>query len=175
MRLVLSIFLLLLPLVLNAQTPDSVPDRFTSLVLGEGLENVKTTLQSHPLFRYQGDPDVSLVPIDRQPIIEAQGRGFMESGIFQFRDERLYSIILRINEKQLDYFTMYTYLKEKYGEPDYLDPQQSYWEQNGRRMILEKPVVVKYLDMDVFNRIREEGAARESTSNYSRELFLNNF
>ena len=175
MRSMLLLFTLLLSTFLHAQAPNAVPDRFTSIVLGATLEEVKAQLQIHPLFRYRGDPDLSLVPIDRQPIIETAGVGLMLSGIFQFKDERLYSIILRIDDDQLDYFTMYTRFIEKYGEASYLDPQLSYWEQDGHRMVLEKPTLVKYLDMDVFNRIREEGRAEESFGEYSRELFLSNF
>ncbi len=159
--------------ILCAQEP--VPDRFTDIVLGQSLEQVKTRLQSHPLFDYRGDPDISLTPIDRQPIIETQGLGFMSAGIFQFRDEKLYSIILRLNENRMDFFTMYTRLTNTYGEPAYLDPHQTYWEGNGQRMVLEQPVIVKYLDMDVFNRIREESAASKSIDEYTRGVFLDNF
>lgn len=159
----------------SIQPQNSIPDRFDSIVLGAPLETVKLALQNNTFFNYRGDPDVSLAPIDRQPIIVSLGLGFMEEGVFQFKDERLYSITLRIDKDQIDYFTMYDFFSEKYGDPNYLDPQQSYWEQEGRRMVLERPVVVKYLDMDVFNRIREEGVAVEAIGEYSRELFLDSF
>ena len=161
--------------LVRAQVPAAIPDRFTSIVLGSELETVKMLLQAHTLFNYRGDPDISLKPSDKQPLIETQGQGFMSAGIFQFRDERLYSIILRLDEAQIDYFTMYSLFQGKYGEPSYLDPQLSYWEQGGRRLVLEKPVVIKYLDMDTFNQIRAEGAASEGVREYSRKAFLDNF
>ncbi len=152
-----------------------LPRGFLSLSLGTSLEEAKTLLAAEAMFTYRGDPDISMRPFDNQPIINSGGTGMMESGTFQFRDDRLYSITLEIDPRQMDYFTMYRDLVSKYGEPDYLDPELSYWEQDGVRMTLEKPVTVKYISMDVFNEIREAGAAQESLLDISRELFLDNF
>jgi hypothetical protein len=159
----------------DVPAPQPLPRSFGSMVLGISLEQAKEDLQTDSLFSYRGDPDISFSPVDSQPIIRADGLAYLDAGIFQFHEDALYSITLQIDPEQLDYFTMYSTLTAKYGDPDYLDPQQSYWERNGVRMILEKPVTVKYLDMDAFTAIREAGAAQESVGDLSREIFLDNF
>jgi hypothetical protein len=153
----------------------ALPSSFGGVSLGISLDQAKEDISASPLFAYRGDPDISFLPSDDQPIIRADGNGFLSSGIFQFHDDGLYSITLRLDEERMDYFTMFSDLSEKYGDPDYLDPQQCYWERDGVRMILEKPLTVKYLSMEVFNAIREAGAAEESISTMSRDLFLDNF
>ncbi|AHC15292.1 hypothetical protein [Salinispira pacifica] len=152
-----------------------LPGGFTDLMLGTELEELKRRLEANRQFDYRGDPDVSFSPSSEQALIRTDGRGFMESGVFQFHEDRLFSITLNIDTEQMDYFTMFRDLQNKYGEPDYLDPQLSYWEGSGVRMVLEKPLSVKYIDMQVFDQIREDGAARESLGELSRELFLDNF
>jgi hypothetical protein len=152
-----------------------IPAGIGNMELGMEFQTAFNTLQSEPLFAFRGNPDVSLRPVDRQPLIQTPGRGFISSGIFQFRDDILYSITLQLDEDKIDYFTMYNDLSEKYGDPEYLDPAQAWWQSGSTRLIIEKPLAVKYLDMDVFTSILEEGAAAESLADYSLELFLNNF
>lgn len=152
-----------------------LPRGFTDLLLGSDLEELKQRLETNRQFDYRGDPDIRLSPSSNQALIRTEGRGFMESGVFQFHEERLFSITLNIDIEQMDYFTMFRDLTQKYGDPDYLDPRLSYWNGDGIRMVLEKPLSVKYIDMQAFNRIREAGAAEESMGEFSRELFLDNF
>jgi hypothetical protein len=106
----------------DVPAPQPLPRSFGSMVLGISLEQAKEDLQTDSLFSYRGDPDISFSPVDSQPIIRADGLAYLDAGIFQFHEDALYSITLQIDPEQLDYFTMYSTLTAKYGDPDYLDP-----------------------------------------------------
>ncbi len=155
-----------------------LPRGFASIYLGFTFDEVYGLLQKEPLFSFRGRPDVSIPPFGKErkeQLIQSDGSTYLESGIFQFHEDALYSITLRMDSSQMDYYTMYATLSKRYGDPDSLDPRSARWESDGVRMELERPVVVRYIDMGAFNAIRESGAQQESLRQYSRELFLDNF
>jgi hypothetical protein len=152
-----------------------LPAAFSNVSLGMGVDTVKEQLQNDPHFAYRGDPDVTLTPDRQQQLIEAEGLLFVERGFFQFQEEELYIIILQLNRGRLDYYTMYTDLTEKYGEPDVFSPSQAVWENEEVRLSLEKPLTVKYVDLPVFESLVEAGEMERSQREISREDFLELF
>lgn len=145
---------------------------FGSLVLGMTLAEAQDALLVDPSFRYRGEPDVQLVPRTDLPLIESEGRAFIDRGTFQFRDERLYLITLLLNGQRLDYFSVYTSLVDQYGEPVSLDPGQAVWEDETTRIALERPLTVKYIDRQTFDSIIESGRMEEALDAVTRERFL---
>jgi hypothetical protein len=152
-----------------------LPGAFSNVALGMGVDTVKEQLQTDPHFAYRGDPDVTLTPDRQQQLIEAEGMLFVERGFFQFQDQELYIIILQLNRGRLDYYTMYTDLAGKYGEPDVFSPSQAVWENEEVRLSLEKPLTVKYVDLAVFESLVEAGEMERSQREVSREDFLELF
>lgn len=145
---------------------------FSLLELGMSLEVTKAALIDDPSFRYRGDPDVQFLPRTEVPIIETEGRAFVDRGIFQFHEDSLYIISIVLDRSRLDYFAVYESLVVQYGEPDLLDPGQAVWESEGTRVSLERPLTVKYIDSDTLTSIIEAGEMEEALDEVTRDRFL---
>jgi len=177
MKLVTPIFffILVLGVPMGAQTKVPLTSGFDTFKLGMPLEDLKKALKSSTFFVYDGDPDVTLLSRPNTSLIDVTGITFFSHGVFQFLDGTLYSITLEINPVQLDYFSMYTTLTKKYGDPIALDPSTARWENSQVRLTLERPLSVKYLDMPRFLALQKSGTAQQALQNLTREHFLENF
>jgi hypothetical protein len=118
---------------------------------------------------------VTLLPRPNYTVIECEGAVFIARGFFQFHEKELYIIILMLDREKIDYFTMYTTLKEKYGDPSYLDPEQVVWENEAVRMSLERPLQIKYVELETFEELKQSSEAEESMEQYTRDRFLEQF
>jgi hypothetical protein len=152
-----------------------LPRGFNDVQLGMELEAVKEELKKNGYFDYRGEPDVTMLPRPNYSVIETEGVVFIKTGFFQFHEKKLYIINLTLNREQLDFHTLYTTLKKKYGPSDYLDPEQVIWENETVRMALERPLQVKYIDREVFEALKEEGEAEKTSQQLSRDRFLQEF
>ncbi len=159
----------------EAQAAAAGPRGFRGLELGMSLEQVKAKLEGDALFGYRGDPDVSLLPSPQQTLIECSGVSWVRRAFFQFQEGRLLSIILVLDDRRLDYYTLYQTLSRKYGGPARLDPAEAVWEFPGVRLSLERPLSVKYLDSDRFEALRRQGQAGQALSEVSKNAFLQEF
>ena len=155
--------------------PENLPRGFHGIELGMELEQVKELLLKDELFYYRGDPDVSFLPMPKQTLIECPGNTYISRAYFQFDQKKLFIMILSLNIKEVDYFSMFTALSEKYGSPTYLDPSAAVWNSEQIRLSLEKPLSVKYIHLPVFNQLRNQGKAEEGTLEYYRKEFLKEF
>ena len=155
-----------------AEAQEPLQRGFSSVTLGMELDAAKLALAGDPNFRYRGDPDVSLVPGRRLPVIDAAGVVYVERGLFQFRGDRLYLITILLDRGRLDYFSVYRTLVDRYGEPIRLDPGSAVWENETTRVTLERPLTVKYVDLPVFFAIIDEGRMEEALDQISRDRFL---
>jgi len=151
------------------------PRGFRSIQLGMELEQVKQLLIDDPLFDYRGDPDISFLPLPPQTLIETSGSSFIRRAYFQFDQDLLYIIILSMDPDRLDYYTLYSTLSEKYGQPTSLDPTEAVWQFEGLRLSLERPLSVKYIDSTVFEALKEEGQVQEDLWEISKDNFLQQF
>ena len=136
---------------------------------------VKERLLDDPLYAYRGDPDVSFLPAGEQSLIECNGNSYLKRAFFQFHDDRLYIIILSLEQEKIDYYTLYRTLIEKYGDADALSPSAAVWSSDKVRFSLERPLVVKYIDKVVFDTLQDRGRVKESLRDLSREKFLEQF
>ena len=127
---------------------------FRNLILGIDFAAAQEYLRAEQYFLYRGEPDISLRLSDGQYLIDSGGKAFMERGLFQFHDGKLYIITLYLNQKELDYFQLFEQLSGRYGAPLVLNPELSRWEDSQTRIELEKPLTVRYLDVTVFQQKR---------------------
>jgi hypothetical protein len=153
----------------------SLPTAFRGLSLGMGLDQAKAALKADPLFRYRGDPDVSFLPQTSQYLIECEGASFLRRAYFQFADGRLFIIILVLDDRKLDHYSLFSTLTAKYGQPSSLSPQETVWQGDAVRFSLERPLTVKYVDARTFASILSQGGAQKDLEQLSREKFLEQF
>ena len=159
----------------EAVEPEPLPTGFRSIILGLDIETVKRRLEEDSYFIYRGEPDVSMLAEPNRSLIECRGFRFIDRAFFQFYEERLYTIILRLNPEEFDYYSVYSTLTEKYGESDSLDPEQVIWENEEVRLSLERPLSVKYIEVETFSSILEEAEADETFRAVTRREFLEMF
>ena len=139
------------------------------------LDQVKKALSADPLFGYRGEPDVSMLPQTRQYLIECAGSSYVRRAYFQFADRRLLTMILVLDPERLDYFSLYSALSAKYGQPGSLSPQEAVWESDAVRLSLERPLTVKYLDAKTFASLTAASTAPTDLDRLSREKFIEQF
>jgi hypothetical protein len=151
------------------------PTGFGAIRLGMTLDETRSALEEELSFDYRGEPEVSFLPLRERRLLEVQGRRFVSRGFFQFIDGRLYSIILDLNDDALDHYGLYTQLTEKYGESTRLNPREILWLFDEIRLTLERPLTVKYVDREVYERLLLEGAETESLREIVRDEFLRRF
>lgn len=159
----------------NRENSLILPLGFQSIQLGMTLDGVKSALIEDPFFNFRGDPDVSLLSLENQKLIECKGNSYIARAYFQFYDDRLYAIILRMDERKIDHFSFYTRFTEKYGDPSDMNPERSIWNDGVVSLSLERPLSVKYLDAVLFEQIRSAGKAEESYKSLNQQQFLEFF
>ncbi len=162
------------PAPADPATP-AVPRSFHGLELGMSMDATKKILASDGLFYYRGDADVSLLPRPNESLIEVAGLSYVKRAFFQFYEDKLFVMIFAMNEKELDHYSVFTSLSLKYGKPTTLSPSESVWEDAATRLSVERPLAVKYIDLAIFNALKEAGAAQSSYEEVLRSEFLNSF
>ncbi len=158
--------------VVGQATNPSLQRGFSEIELGMSLTATQESLRADGYFSYRGEPDVSFSPAGNEPVIQSAGRSFVDHGLFQFEADSLYIITLVLDRERIGYFSVYESLVGQYGEPDSLDPQTAVWEDGRTTLRLERPLSVKYIDTETFQRIVEEGVLEESLEEVTRERFL---
>ncbi|MBN2444350.1 MAG: hypothetical protein JXJ04_23510, partial [Spirochaetales bacterium] len=103
------------------------PKGYRGIEIGMASEEVKEILLDDPLFDYRGDPDVSFLPATSQVLIECDGNMYIKRASFQFYNNKLFIMIIELNQVKIDYYTMYTTLTAKYGDSTTLDPTEAIW------------------------------------------------
>ncbi len=155
--------------------PGALPRGFGRIEFGMTREQVGELLIEDPNFNYRGEPDVQFLPRQEEVVIDTAGFDFVSRGYFQFHEGSLYSIIINLDTRQVDYFSMFDRLRNQYGHPDSLNPSGALWEDGEVRLALERPLSVKYLDLSVFEALRDERSARESDRARALRNFLEQF
>ena len=156
---------------------ESLPRGYKGITLGMSLEETKDNLVKDPDFGYHGDRDVSLIPNSSKTLIETDaergvGSNFLKRCWFQFSFDELYIITININPERMDYYSVFTKLKEKYGEPDSFNPQSATWKNDDVTMSLEKPLTLKYIDNKIYEQTQNYSNIQASPTEVTREMFL---
>jgi hypothetical protein len=167
---------------LFAQTEDmtgsnpGLPFGYRTVTLGLGIEELKEALrQDTEAYLVREDRDVYFVPLRNENYVETTGRGFIKRAFFQLKDARVFVISLELNPDRIDYYSVFTAFREKYGDPASLDPQKATWESDTARVAIERPLTVKYIDRAVFDAILADAEAATSNETTIREHFLQDF
>lgn len=154
-----------------------MPRGYRNIKLGMSIGEVKKLLKKNTEFGYRGDRDVSLLPGENRVLIETSGNelyreSFLARCSFQFYKEKLYIIIIGVNEEKMDHYSIFETLSKKYGKPDSLSPEKSVWKSASVTMSLERPLAIKYVDNKTFDALKKESLVPLSATEMTREMFL---
>jgi hypothetical protein len=176
-KLFLILILLVIPISFNfAEEPFlEIPHRFGKITLGMTMESTEKELERDGNFYYRGSPDISILQRPNESLIECRGYDFVERAFFQFKENKLYSITILLNQELLDHYSLYTTLSGKYGEPAELNPEKSKWISDKNILVLERPLQIKYLDREIFEGITNDSKISKSHSELSQVQFLEQF
>lgn len=156
----------------QAQT---LPAEYRGIQLGMNIDTVKELLKADSIFGYRGERDISLLLTENRSLIESAGSFFISRSWFQFYEDALYTMILKLNTDTVDYYSVYTAFCEKYGEPSSINPKRAVWEDQQTRIVIERPLIVKYIDLAVFNRLISGHTAEKAASELHRKQFIDGF
>lgn len=156
----------------TAKKTSPLPNGYQNITLGMSLDSVKQTLQDEALFGYRGERDVSMLKNPNRVLIETSALSFLKRCWFQFYEDSLYTIILKMNEDMVDYYSIFKTLNDKYGEPTSLNPEKVVWKNDSVILSLEKPLTLKYIDVETFNKLQEQSKVEATSSEVIRKNFL---
>lgn len=160
----------------NGQTDKTaLPAEYRSIKLGMNIDAVKEALKADAVFGYRGERDVSLLPTENRSLIESAGSYFISRSWFQFYKDNLYTMIFKLNTDTVDYYSVYSKFCEKYGEPASINPQRAVWEDGHTRVVIERPLIVKYIDLTVFNELISQSTTEKAAAETNRKNFIDGF
>jgi len=160
---------------LAPEFPEETPRQFRGLELGMDLEDLKTALINDDLFAFRGDRDVSWLPVQEETLVETAGLSYIRRAYFQLIEGEVYIMSFTLDTRVMDHYSVYTAFVRRYGEPVYISPSESVWENENTRVSIERPLTVKYIDMNIFNLLIEGSRRNESQEMLRREEFLADF
>ncbi|MBR0030712.1 MAG: hypothetical protein IJP61_00265 [Treponema sp.] len=167
-------------LVFSALSAFALPAGFGKVKLGMSFEDAKSALKSDSQFGYRGDRDVSLSPSDGESVIETDTRitapySYISKSWLQFSDKKLYVLTMNLNEERVDYYSVFSKLCEKYGNPSEISPKKSVWRDSSVIMSLEKPLTLRFIDSSAFKGKNESSSVSKSASEQMKGQFLDSF
>lgn len=154
------------------KTPAPLPVSYNSLSLGMNVDAVKKELSANPIYGYKGERDVSLLPTQNRILIESSGLSFLERSWFQFYEDSLYTMIFKLDSDRMDFYSVFRTLQEKYGEPTSLDPQKIVWKDERVTLSLERPLMLKFIDTQVFKQVQDNAVIEKNYEELTRKGFL---
>ena len=117
----------------------------------------------------------SLVPRTTTRVLSVRGTSFIRRAHFQFNESGLISVILNINEEEVDHYALYSHLSARYGPPQSLNPRSSEWRSVTVILRLERPLTVKYIARSPLENRQQLDAAQFSEQESTREAFIDLF
>ena len=159
----------------ESSTQQALPSSYRGVSLGMSLDEVKAALLDNPIFGYRGDRDVSFIPGGERQLIETSGISFIRNAWFQFYDGKLYNMSFALDSDRIDYFSLFSSLTDKYGEPQELSPSSAVWLSDAVRLSLERPLTIKYIDTATFSSILETNFDSRAEEEIKRENFISDF
>ena len=157
------------------QDKTALPAEYRSIRLGMDIGAVKEALKQDAVFGYRGERDVSLLPTENRSLIESAGSYFISRSWFQFYKDNLYTMIFKLNTDTGDYYSVYSKFCEKYGEPASINPQRAVWEDEHTRVVIERPLIVKYIDLTVFKELISQSTTEKAAAETNRQNFIDGF
>ena len=155
-------------------TVSDSPWGFGNLRLGMAMEDVKTVLSESKDFSYRHFTE-SMLPYTELPVFECKGTHFIERAVFQFYEERLYSMTVFFDRRKIDFYTLFTTLTSEYGPHSELDPRRIVWDNGASRMTLTKPLTLTFLDVAVHRELLDKSEIRKDSEYMRKQEFLRQF
>ena len=149
-----------------------LPRKYRTMQLGMNIDDVKKALANDSIFGYRGERDVSLLQSPNRVLIETSGLSFLDRSWFQFYEDKLYTMIFKLDEDRVDFYSMFKTLNEKYGEPTSLSPDKVVWKDDSITLCLERPLTIKYIDTKVFKEIQDKANIEKNKEEITRQGFL---
>lgn len=159
-------------IALSAFSQQNLPSGYRSIQLGMTLDQVKQELLRDGEFGYRGDRDVSMLPDGDRNLIETKGFSYLSECWFQFTEGKLYTITININTEKMDYYSVFSTLCGKYGNPDELTPDHCVWNGTSVIMSLEKPLCIKYVDVALSSGLLDKAQTEAVNEETVRKMFL---
>ena len=154
----------------EAEAP--LPVAYRDISLGMNIDDVKKMLQADKIYGYRGERDVSLLPTQNRVLIESEGLSFLNRSWFQFYQDKLYTMTFKLDSDRVDFYSVFKALQDKYGEPASLDPEKIVWKDDKVTLSLERPLVLKFIDTQVFAEIQNTSKVNKTTEELTRKGFL---
>lgn len=139
---------------------------FKNIKLGSTREDtIKAILEDNTMMlpkEYMLNTDgVDLASEESATFLSLEENKFYKSGYFIFKDDALYSITIYFQPNQVDFLELLSSLSAKYGKGAFLDAETVSWQNGDNRIILERPSIIKYINMNNITttsqtRIREK-------------------
>lgn len=139
---------------------------FKNIKLGSTREDtIKAILEDNTMMlpkEYMLNTDgVDLASEESATFLSLEENKFYKSGYFIFKDDSLYSITIYFQPNQVDFLELLSSLSAKYGKGAFLDAETVSWQNVDNRIILERPSIIKYINMNNITttsqtRIREK-------------------
>ena len=139
---------------------------FKNIKLGSTREDtIKAILEDNTMMlpkEYMLNTDgVDLASEESATFLSLEENKFYKSGYFVFKDDSLYSITRYFQPNQVDFLELLSSLSAKYGKGAFLDAETVSWQNGDNRIILERPSIIKYINMNNITttsqtRIREK-------------------
>lgn len=147
-------------------------DGFDSILLKMDYQTVLSKLEEGTNFIYSNQGPTW---IDENPVIAANGKGYISKGYFHFYESKLYSITIELNNSKIDYYTIFMTLQKKYGKYSAFSPLIVSWESDETILTLERPLLVRYIDKEIHDQLLEASKIKTSKAEKNRESFLEQF
>ena len=78
----------------------------------------------------------------------------------------------KLDSDRVDFYSVFRALQDKYGEPTSLDPEKIVWKDDNVTLSLERPLVLKFIDTQVFAEIQNTSKVNKNTEELTRKGFL---
>ena len=126
---------------------------FKNIKLGSTREDtIKAILEDNTMMlpkEYMLNTDgVDLASEESATFLSLEENKFYKSGYFIFKDDALYSITIYFQPNQVDFLELLSSLSAKYGKGAFLDAETVSWQNGDNRIILERPSIIKYINMN---------------------------
>lgn len=124
---------------------------FKNILLGATREDTINAIlkdASMILPRQYTTGSVDITAEESADFLALEENRFYRSGYFIFKDDSLYSITINFQPNQVDFLELLSALNSKYGKGAFLDANTVAWQNGDNRIILERPSVVKYMNMN---------------------------
>ncbi len=132
-------------------------------------------------YHFLYDEYLSEIEEGRQTLIEVQGNGFVDKGLFQFvvsgedSEPKLVAITIFLDLQWSSYDQIFRKLAQNYGNPNQLSPQRSVWQNQQTMVMLEKQLRYKILDKMYLDELKAKQQEELDLYEYRYNEFLEKF